>query len=191
MAWTLLVTFTYGALFTMLAGSSFIYIDVLGLSPGQYGLMMMAASSAYVFGTFVCRRWIVRFGTAGAVARGAASTLVGGLSMLALAIAGVNHPLAVLVPQCIYAFGHGIHQPCGQAGSVGPFPQAAGAASALAGFSLALVAFGTGLWLGRALDGTVLPFAVTVCVWAVLTSTVAWTLVQWQARPSTAAAAAT
>ena len=74
---------------------------------------------------------------------------------------------------------------------MGPFPQAAGAASALAGFSLALVAFGTGLWLGRALDGTVLPFAVTVCVWAVLTSTVAWTLVQWQARPSTAAAAAT
>ena len=186
-AWTLLTSFTYGGLFTVLAGSSFVYIDVLGLSPRAYGLAMAAASVSYLAGTFTCRRWVARFGMSGAVSRGAWFTLAGGLSMLLLAAAGVQHVAALLLPQMLYAFGHGIHQPCGQAGAVGPFPQAAGAASALAGFVLAAVAFGVGLWLGSALDGTVWPFALSVSVWAVLTSTVAWTLVRRDARTATAA----
>ncbi|HRC39467.1 MAG TPA: MFS transporter, partial [Rubrivivax sp.] len=69
-AWTLLVSATYGGLFTILAGSSFTYIDVLGLSPGWYGLAMASGSLSYLAGTFVCRRWIVRHGIRGAVARG-------------------------------------------------------------------------------------------------------------------------
>jgi murein L,D-transpeptidase YcbB/YkuD len=49
---------------------------------------------------------------------------------------------------------------------------------ALAGFVLALTAFGIGLWLGHALDGTVLPYALGIGFWSVVTATVAWTLVQ-------------
>jgi MFS transporter, DHA1 family, multidrug resistance protein len=177
-AWTLLVSCTYGGLFTVLAGSSFVYIDVLGLSPAGYGVAMASGSLAYLAGTFVCRRWITRFGMAGTVRRGAVFTLAGGVSIVGLALAGVTAVWAVLLPQWLFAFGHGIHQPCGQAGAVGPFPQAAGAASALAGFVLAITAFGIGLWLGRALDGTVLPYALGLSFWALLTSTVAWTLVQ-------------
>jgi len=177
-AWTLLVSFTYGGLFTILAGSSFIYIDVLGLTPGWYGLAMALGSSSYLAGTFVCRRWISRHGIRGAVARGGAVTLAGGMLGAALALGGVQAVWAVMLPQCLFAFGHGIHQPCGQAGAVGPFPHAAGAASALAGFVLALTAFGVGLWLGRALDGTVLPYALGVGFWSLATTLVAWTLVQ-------------
>jgi DHA1 family bicyclomycin/chloramphenicol resistance-like MFS transporter len=89
----------------------------------------------------------------------------------------------VLVPQWLFAFGHGIHQPCGQAGAVGPFPQAAGVASALSGFILAATAFVVGLWLGVALDDTVRPMAYTVGFWAVVTSLVGWTLVQRHGAP--------
>jgi len=181
-AWTLLVSATYGGLFTILAGSSFIYIDVLGLSPGWYGLAMACGSLSYLAGTFVCRRWIVRHGIRGAVARGGGFTLAGGVIIVALALAGVQAAWAVLLPQCLYAFGHGIHQPCGQAGAVGPFPRAAGAASALAGFVLAITAFGIGLWLGRALDGSVLPYALGIGFWAAATTLVAWTLVQRHTR---------
>jgi len=181
-AWTLLVSATYGGLFTILAGSSFVYIDVLGLSPGWYGLAMASGSLSYLAGTFVCRRWIVRHGIRGAVARGGGFTLAGGALIVALALAGVQASWAVLLPQCLFAFGHGIHQPCGQAGAVGPFPRAAGAASALAGFVLAITAFAIGLWLGRALDGTVLPYALGIGFWAAATTLVAWTLVQRHAR---------
>ena len=177
-AWTLLVSSTYGGLFTILAGSSFVFIDVLGLGPLGYGLAMASGSLSYLAGTFVCRRWIVRHGIRGAVARGGGFTLAGGLTIVVLALAGVSSAWAVIVPQWLFAFGHGIHQPCGQAGAVGPFPRAAGAASALAGFVLALTAFLIGLWLGRALDGTVLPYALGVGFWSLATTLVAWTLVQ-------------
>jgi DHA1 family bicyclomycin/chloramphenicol resistance-like MFS transporter len=177
-AWTLLISCTYGGLFTILAGSSFVYIDVLGATPGAYGLAMASGSTCYLLGTFVCRRWITRHGVAGAVARGAFFTLAGGAAIVALTVADVRAVWAVLLPQWLFTFAHGIHQPCGQAGAVGPFPHAAGAAAALAGFVLALTAFGVGRWLGGALDGSVLPYALGVGFWSLATSTVAWTLVR-------------
>ena len=197
-AWTLLISCSYGALFTILAGSSFIFMDVLGLTPGWYGLSMALASASYLLGTFFCRHWLQKYGIKGAVARGAGFTLLGGLGTLVLALIGGHSGAqsgwqsgwqsvwAVLLPQCLFAFGHRIHQPCGQAGAVGPFPHSAGAASALAGFILSLVAFGIGLWLGQFLDGGLLPYALSLCFWATCTSLVAWTLVQWQTDPNDA-----
>ncbi|WP_233258901.1 multidrug effflux MFS transporter [Rubrivivax albus] len=177
-AWMLLVTCTYGGIFTYLAGSSFVFIDVLGLSPAQYGLAMASVSACYMAGTFACRPWIRRFGLGGSVVRAAGFTAVAGASIVLLAVAGVESVWALLVPQWIYCFGHGFHMPCGQAGTVAPFPHKAGAASALAGFVMALVAFGIGRWLGVALDGTVLPFAFGLGFWSATTCAVAWTLVR-------------
>lgn len=178
-AWTLLVACTYGGLFTQLAGSSFIYIDLLGVAPGTYGAVMGVGAASYLAGTLVCRRWIQRAGAIATVARGAGFTLAGGAAMAVLAFVDQPSMAPVLLAQCVYMFGHGFHVPCAQTGAVAPFPRNAGAASALAGFVLALVAFGVGRWLGVALDGTLAPYALTVGFWALLTSSVAWTLVRW------------
>jgi DHA1 family bicyclomycin/chloramphenicol resistance-like MFS transporter len=177
-AWASLSAATYGALFVFLAGSSFVYMRVLGLGAAQYGLALSTNSLAYLAGTFVCRRWLVRHGMVGAVRRAAWFTLFGGLSMAALAAAGVQTVWAILVPQLFFAFGHGTHQACGQTGAVGPFPQQAGVASALAGFLLAVVAFGIGHWLGGALDGTTRPLAYGIAVGSVATALIGWTTVQ-------------
>ncbi len=98
--------------------------------------------------------------------------------MAALSLAGVIGPWAIALPQFVFSFGHGIHQPCGQAAVVGPFPHHAGAASALAGFLLAGGAVPIGAWLGVAMNGTVYPLTLTVGAMAVATALVAWTLVQ-------------
>ena len=177
-AWSLLIACTYAGLFAFLAGSSFVFIDVLGSSRMACGLYIAGCSVCYIVGTFWCRRWLLRHGLAGAVKRGAAFTLVGGLSMVGLAWAGVIAPWAIFVPQFVFSFGHGIHQPCGQAAVVGPFPHHAGAASALAGFILAAAAVGVGAWLGVSMDATVFPLVTTVGAMAVATALVAWTLVQ-------------
>ncbi len=177
-AWALLVACTYGGLFTILAASSFIYMDLLGLSATAYGGVMALGSLSYLAATFLCRRWIRRHGMAGAVHRGAWFTLAGGAGIAALTAAGVHALWAVLLPHCLFVFGHGIHQPCGQAGVVAPFPRAAGAASALAGLVLALVAFAIGRWLGVALDGTLRPLANGLAFWSLLTCATAWTLVR-------------
>lgn len=177
-AWAGLTSATYAGLFLFLAGSPFVYIDVLGLSPAAYGLALCSSSVAYLAGTFMCRRWLVRHGPVGAVQRAAGWTLAGGLVLAALALAGVQTIWAVLLPQLAYAFAHATHQSCGQAGTVSQFPKEAGAASALAGFILAAVAFGVGNLLGVALDDTTLPLALGIAAASVLTAGVAWTWVR-------------
>lgn len=181
-AWALLTSSTYGGLFVLLSASSYVYIGVLGLSSAQYGLAMASGSLAYVLGTFLCRHWLQRVGMTGTVARGAFFTLAGGLGMLACATMATPSVLPVLASQGLFAFGHGLHQPCGQAGAVGPFPHMAGTASALAGCLLALVAFGVGTWLGSAMDGTLLPLGQGLAASAITTATLAWTLVQRHGR---------
>jgi MFS transporter, DHA1 family, multidrug resistance protein len=187
-AWTLLVSFTYAGLFMFLAGAPFVYVEVLGLSPALYGLAMATAAAAYIGGTWIGRRWLARHGMVGAVQRGAWLTGLGGLGIATSAafdLAGRGTALGawpILLAQCGYMVGHGVHQPCGQAGVTGPFPQAAGAAAALAGCMLALLAFGVGIWLGVALDGSVRPLAQGVTLAAALTCLTAWTLVRWLPR---------
>lgn len=182
-AWTLLVACTFGGLFTVLAASPFVYIEVLGLSSTQMGLTLGWGGLVYLAATFVGRRWMHHHGLRGTVARGGAFTLAGGALALAAAFVPPSAALwTLLAAHGFYSFGHAMHQPCGQAGAVGPFPHAAGAAAALAGFVLALVAFVIGLVLGVALDGTVRPLAFGLAAWAVATTAVAWTLVQRHVR---------
>ena len=174
-AWTALVACSYGGLFIFLAGSGFVLIQVLGLAPSWAGLVREDRASKLAY---ICRRWIPRFGLVGAVKRGAWFTLAACVALITLAITDSRSLLAVMAPTWLYALGHGIHMPCGQVGSVAPFPKAAGLASALAGFVTAAGAFCIGLWLGRSLDGTVRPFALGMACAAAMTALVAWTLVR-------------
>lgn len=176
-AFSALSVASYGGLFTFLAASSFVYIRVLGFSTTQYGLTMFLNSFIYLLGTFACRRLVARLGVRRTVAVAGLFTLAGGASMALLALCGLVAGWAIMVPMSAYIFAHGIHQPCGQSGAVGPFPQAAGAASALNGFLMMLAAFGTGQWLGTHMDGTVQPMAYGIGCWSVLLSLSAWTLV--------------
>ena len=77
---------------------------------------------------------------------------------------------------------HGIHNPCGQSAAVSPFPQSAGAASALNGFLAMVSAFAVGQWLGSHMDGTVGPLVYGIAFWSVLIALTAWTLVQRHGR---------
>jgi DHA1 family bicyclomycin/chloramphenicol resistance-like MFS transporter len=178
LAFCALTTASYALLFTFLAASSFVFIQVLGLTKTQYGLVMLWNSLSYIGGTFVCRYWLARHGVRRSVARGAVLTLSGGLLMAGLAFAGIHSTAAIVGPLTLMMLGHGVHQPCGQSGAVGPFPQAAGAASALNGFVMMLAVFGVGGWLGTHLDGTVLPLTYGMGFWSVCVALLAWTVVQ-------------
>ncbi|HCE91308.1 MULTISPECIES: multidrug effflux MFS transporter [Acidovorax] len=177
-AFSLQTTATYGGLFTFLAASSFVFIDVLGLTRTQFGWTMASACVAYLAGTFLCRRLLVRQGLLRTVAIAGALSVSGGTLMAAVAFMGWHQPWALLLPFYLFMLGHGIHQPCGQSGAVGPFPKAAGVASALNGFMMMLAAFGIGGWLGMRLDGTVWPLVNGIWFWSVVLALISWTLVQ-------------
>lgn len=181
-AFSALATASYAGLFTFLASSSFVFIQVLGYGKTQYGLLMFSMSLSYILGTFWCRRMLPRWGVQRAVALAGVLTLTGGTLMGLLAWFGHTSQWyggwAIMLPFYLFMLGHGVHQPCGQSGATGPFPQAAGAASAWNGFLMMIAAFGMGAWLGRYMDGTVLPLALGVWFWSVVITLVAWTLVQ-------------
>ena len=182
-AFSLLTTAAYGGLFTFLAASSFVFIEVLGLSRTQYGWVLLSTALAYFVGTFVCRHLLARHGLRRTVALAGGLSLGGCTLMALVAWMGWHQPWALLAPFYLFMLGHGIHQPCGQTGAVGPFPQAAGVASALNGFMMMLAAFAIGGWVGTHLDGTVWPLVHGVWFWSVLLAAIAWTLVQKFGEP--------
>ncbi len=177
-AFSALTVASYSGLFTFLASSSFVFTGVLGLSKTQYGLVMFVNSLAYIGGTFICRHWLPRFGVRRAVGMAGGLSLTGGTLMAILTLSGWISVWTIMLPQLIFMVGHGIHQPCGQSGAVGPFPNAAGAASAVNGFLMMVSAFAVGAWLGGHMDGTVLPLTLGVWFWSALIALSAWTLVQ-------------
>lgn len=177
-AFSALTACSYSGLFTFLAASSFVFTGLLGLSKTQYGLVMFVNSLAYIGGTFICRRWLPRWGVRRAVAMAGGLSLTGGTLMAVLTLSGWVNVWSIMLPQGVFMIGHGIHQPCGQSGAVGPFPQAAGAASAVNGCLMMVCAFAWGAWLGAHMDGTVLPLTLGVWFWSALIALSAWTLVQ-------------
>jgi DHA1 family bicyclomycin/chloramphenicol resistance-like MFS transporter len=183
LAFSALSAASYGGLFTFLAASSFVFIKVLGLSKTQYGLIMFTMSLVYMLGTFLCRWLLPRFGVKRSVAMAGGFSLMGGSLLAGLNMAGVVTPWAIILPMYLFMLGHGIHQPCGQSGAIGPFPQAAGAASALNGFAMTLAAFAMGGWLGTHMDGSVGPLTYGLWFWSALIALAAWTLVQKQGTP--------
>jgi MFS transporter, DHA1 family, multidrug resistance protein len=178
LAWSALTTASYAGLFAYLASSSFVFIKVLDLTRTQYGLVLFSMSFCYMLGTVMCRRLLLRFGVRRTVRLAAVLTLAGGTLMGVLARSGVHDVWAIVLPFNLFMLGHGVHQPCGQSGAIGPFPRAAGAASALNGFLMMIAAFAVGGWIGTRLDGTVFALTDTVWFWSGCVAAVAWTLVQ-------------
>jgi MFS transporter, DHA1 family, multidrug resistance protein len=188
LAWAALQSASYCALFTFLASSSFVFLQVYGMSPGQYGLWMCTTSGMYIAGTFWCRWLLPRAGLRDSVRIAGSLTLLGGTGVGVLALLGWHTPLAFLLPFYVLMFAHGVHQPTSQSGALGPFPHMAGTAAALAGFIMMCMAFGVGQWLGWRLDGTVFALTQGVWFWSVVVAVVAFTLVQRHGEPRAAAA---
>ncbi len=98
--------------------------------------------------------------------------------MAALAIGGVHVAAAISVPMFFYGLSHGIVQPPAQAGAVAPFPGNAGAAAALLGLGMMLIAACVGAWIGVSYDGTVYPLTLTIAACSCATALIAFTLVR-------------
>ncbi|MFM7331893.1 MAG: Bcr/CflA family efflux MFS transporter [Brachymonas sp.] len=185
--WTyaLLALTSYCGLFVFLATSSFVYLKVLAQSKWVYSAVMVGMSAFYVAGTFISRRLLVRYGVQRMIWIGAWITLAACLMYGAVLLLMPSGVLALAVCQFVFMVGHGFHQPAGQSGSAAAFPQAAGAASAMAGFLMMLAAFATGSVLGTSMDGSVRPMVLGIVFWGLTILIVAWVLVQRYGKLST------
>ena len=170
-AYSALSTASFAGLFTFLATSSFVFTQSMGLSKTVYGLLMFSMSLSYIIGTFICRWLLLRISVQTCVFAASWVSLLAGLIIVFVAYVGPGQAWfgawAVMVPVNIFLLAHGVHQPCGQSGCIAPFPEMAGTASALNGFSMMLVAFGMGTWIGTHMSDPLLAMAHGMMLWSV------------------------
>lgn len=101
-------------------------------------------------------------------------TVTASVAAAALALAGVRHYAALLVPMFGFLFAHGLVFPCAQAGATAAFPERAGAAAGLFGALVMLVAAAIGSWIGVSHDGTPVPLTMTVAASGLVALLAAW-----------------
>ena len=140
-AWATLAASTYGGIFAFLLLSPMVYIGYLGLSPIMYGWIPAGGSLVYIFSTTMCRRLLRRRGTVRTVQLGATLSLSGALIQVVGCALTPQSIVPLLIGHGVYCLGHGIHQPCGQAGAVGDLPHLAGRAVSWSGFGMMGVGF--------------------------------------------------
>ncbi len=167
-----LTSLAYAGLFAFISGSSFVLIDVYGLSPIAYGLSFGFGVIGYISGTIIAQRLVTRRGMDGVIALGVLCLAAGGLLMLAAMLAMGQRPglvpsLAVTVPMALYAMGVGLTMPQAQASAMMPFPERAGAASSLVGLCQMMLSALVGLGVGQLLKhavmaGSALPLPLVV-----------------------------
>lgn len=139
--WAMLAAATYGGMFCFLLLSPMVYIGYIGLSPERYGWIPSGGTLIYILSTIGCRHLLRRQSMVRTVQQGATLSLVGaGIQGLGCWLLP-GHAWPLLLGHGVYCMGHGIHQPCGQAGAVGNLPHLAGRAVSWSGFIMMFVAF--------------------------------------------------
>jgi len=170
---------SYGGLFAFISGSPFVLIGVLGVPTAYFGFGFAFCVIGYLIGTIACRRLLAQRGIVRTLRFSGAVSATGGGAMAALALAGVEHWAAILLPQFVFMFAHGMNFPCAQAGAVAPFPRQAGAAAGVLGFLTMVVAALVGWWIGASNNGTTYPLALTIAAAGLVVLTASW---GWVAR---------
>jgi len=171
----------YSVIFCFISGSSFVLIQVVGLTADLYGVCFASIVIGYMSGTFVSGRFGRRVGVDRLILTGSAVSTLAGLAMAGFAWAGEATVATIVIPQMVAMFGVGLVFPNCQAGAIGPFPTMAGAASALLGFCQMGVAAAVGMGIGHAFDGTARPMASGIALASLLTF-LSFRLIVWPVR---------
>ena len=158
----------YGGIFSFISGSSFVFVEIVGLSPPVYGLCFGAIVLGYMAGTLAGGRMTRRLGVEWMVRNGGLVSAAGGLALLLSVLAfGASVP-GILLPTVFYMAGTGLVLPNAMAGAIGPFPLLAGTAAALLGFIQMGAAALIGAAIGHLADGTARPMAAAIALCGLL-----------------------
>ncbi len=162
-------------LFAWISTSAFMLQDIYGLSALAFGLTFAVASAGYLLGTIIAARFVTRWGSGLTMGLGTMGMAAGGLATVVVVASGWHSVLGLVLTVGTYMIGMGLAWPQAQAGALIPFPDRAGAASSLLGFTTQTCSAIVGAILGHMLGGTAWPFAIAVAIAGTL-SLILWTL---------------
>jgi DHA1 family bicyclomycin/chloramphenicol resistance-like MFS transporter len=183
LGYTVIVACTYSGIFSFISGSAFVLIGLLGLSPDVYGFCFAAIVVGYMIGTFISGRYTVKIGLERMVQLGTAVQVAGGLTGVALYLAGIVTVASIVGPVVVFMAGTGLAMPNAQAGAIGPFPRMAGSASALLGFFQMGLAAVVGIAVGHGSGESALAMMAAIALVALGGALSYWLVVHPAPRP--------
>ncbi len=137
---------TFAGIFSYHASTAFIFMEELGLSPSEFGLLAFITVPAYASGNIITGKLAAKVSKHVLVGIGVICTVSG--SILVESLSDTVSLTRVIAPMLIYFFGFGLILAHATAGALQPFPRVAGSASATMGFIQmacgALATFGAG-----------------------------------------------
>ena len=165
-SYTTSICFMFGSMFTFISAGAFMFVDVLGMAPSNFGFVFTAISGSLAVGSFL----------AGSLARRVDQrrmflAAAGAVAVISVAMAGIGAAGAATIPVLIVllgaiGFAMGFIVALGMAGALAPHPEVAGTASALIGFSQGVFAAGMSAIAGLLFDGTVMSVLTPMAVLA-------------------------
>ncbi|MGB7757410.1 MAG: Bcr/CflA family multidrug efflux MFS transporter [Salinisphaera sp.] len=153
----------FGALFSYVAASSFVYVNEFGVDESLFGFYFSANVVSMLIGTFTNGRIVERFGYRTLLGVAVGNTLVCALILLATTLTGFGGFWGVAIPLFVLLSTVGVAGANTVAGLLDLAPDAAGAASALFGvFQFACGAIAT--WAVGVIGGDARAMAIVMTV---------------------------
>lgn len=133
MAYTMAVTFGFGAFTAYIANVPFVLVDQLKVPVEDFGYYFAIVVVGFMVGTIFGGRLTGRVGIPRITLAGILILTGAAAAGAVFALSGIVTVAAVIGPAAVMLLGIGLVFPNGIAGAIGPFPTMAGAASALLG----------------------------------------------------------
>jgi len=148
-----ILTTTFVGLMAWVSAASVVMQGVYGLSPLVFGATYAVGAAGYMLGTSIAARIVMRLGLDRTIGIGTVALAAGGLAMVAVVALGLTNVVWLVGAMTIYLTGLGLAMPQAMAGALTPFPDRAGTASSLMGFTqqscAAIAAAAIGSYLGQ------------------------------------------
>jgi DHA1 family bicyclomycin/chloramphenicol resistance-like MFS transporter len=174
MATTCASSMVYAGMVCFLSGSSFIFVDMMGVPTRYFGLLFLPTVAGYMAGNAFSTRLISGNRPEQVMWLGARLALLAAVLMWA-ANAWAPVPASIIVPMALFSTALGIMLPHAMAAALRPFPHMAGTASALMGF----IQMGLSSLAG-ALVGVLLIDNAAPMTWVIIGGSAVSTLLIWR-----------
>ena len=163
--WTLLTTPVFllytiapalvnGTMFAFMAGTPFVLIETMGLSPTNFGIILSLLPGGYILGNVTASLLPRAVGTASQMVAGGAAAAGSALVLVVLALSGQMSVVALTVGMVVYGFGAGLQVPSAMSVALRVKPDLAGAASSLLGTVQLSIAGASTVLVGVAESGS-------------------------------------
>ena len=159
----------YGGMFAFFAGSPFVYIDLYGVAPEQYGYLFGCNIIGMMALSLLNARVVMTLGAHRLFVLGTFLIAAAGVVLLLDVISGFGGLAGIVVPLFVYIAALSLISANGLALTLDRFPQAAGSVSALSGGLMFLVGALSAGAVSLFHDGSALAMAAVVAVTGLVT----------------------